>query len=119
MTLTNQDYIDLGKIWPQQSAPQWEQALAQGQLLFAARFNQRLLAAVKLQVDSSRAELTDLMVREVTRRRGVGGYLLEELPRLLPQITQWRLAASGLDEDSLTPFMLACGFHYREGYWQK
>lgn len=122
ITLTNQDYIDLAKIWPRQVNAQWDNWLDQGNLLFAARFNQRLLAAVKVQLTGEHAELRDLMVREITRRRGVGLYLLEDLQRQLPQVAQWRLADNQPDEqddDTLTPFMLACGFHRRDGHWQK
>ena len=43
-------------------------------MLFAARFNERLLGAVKIALQDDRAELQDLLVREVTRRRGVGLY---------------------------------------------
>ena len=37
------------------------------QVLFAARFNERLLGAVKIALQDDRAELQDLLVREVTR----------------------------------------------------
>lgn len=72
--LSPQDLIDLGKIWPHQQPEQWQSWLSDGKVLFAARFNERLLGAVKIALQDDRAELQDLLVREVTRRRGVGLY---------------------------------------------
>lgn len=41
--LSPQDLIDLGKIWPHQQPEQWQSWLSDGKVLFAARFNERLL----------------------------------------------------------------------------
>ncbi|WP_182090628.1 aspartate 1-decarboxylase autocleavage activator PanM, partial [Serratia sp. ME43] len=46
--LSPQDLIDLGKIWPHQQPEQWQSWLSGGKALFAARFNERLLGAVKI-----------------------------------------------------------------------
>ena len=71
--LSPQDLIDLGKIWPHQQPEQWQSWLSDGKVLFAARFNERLLGAVKIALQDDRAELQDLLVREVTppRRRSL------------------------------------------------
>ncbi|VTR25670.1 Acetyltransferase, GNAT family [Serratia fonticola] len=71
-SLSPQDLIDLGKIWPHQQPEQWLSWLEEGKALFAARFNERLLGAVKIEIAGQSAQLHDLLVREVTRRRGVG-----------------------------------------------
>jgi GNAT superfamily N-acetyltransferase len=40
-------------------------------------------------------ELSALCVREVTRRRGVGQYLVEEVLKDNPEIGSWRIADAG------------------------
>ncbi len=42
-------------------------------------FNQRLLAAVRVTLSGTEGALDSLRVREVTRRLGVGQYLLEDV----------------------------------------
>ncbi|PLR43264.1 aspartate 1-decarboxylase autocleavage activator PanM [Chimaeribacter arupi] len=113
--LNQQDVIDLEKIWPQQAfAPG---PLAGSGLLFAARFNARLLAAVNVEVTGATAVMTGFTVREVTRRRGVGRYLLEETMRQVPGMRRWRLEGDA-DDAALQAFMLACGFRAVAGYWE-
>lgn len=92
--LSHQDLIDLAKIWPNQQASDWQGWIDAGQPLFAARFNERLLGAVKVRVQDEQAELQDLQVRAVTRRRGVGLYLIEEMLHQLPAIQHWQLSYS-------------------------
>ena len=90
--------------------------------LFAARFNERLLGAVKLELDGERAQLQDLLVREVTRRRGVGLYLVQDVQRQLPQITHWQLSTAGLtprERGEVDNFMRACGFTQQGELWQR
>lgn len=67
-----QDKIDLAKIWPHQNIELLEEGLTLDRRLFTARFNDRLLGGVLVEIEGEYAELSDLMVREVTRRRGVG-----------------------------------------------
>lgn len=122
ITLTHQDVIDLAKIWPDQQPAVWQQWLTEGKPLFAARFNDRLLGAVKVAVDNQQAELQDLCVREVTRRRGVGLYLIEETLRQLPAIQHWHLKNGGGTADEHTQmngFMQACGFRHDAQGWQR
>ena len=75
---SDQDRIDLGKIWPSQDLSTL--TLDENHRLYAARFNERLLGAVRVTLRGVEGELSDLCVREVTRRRGVGQYLVEERP---------------------------------------
>jgi GNAT superfamily N-acetyltransferase len=117
--LSRQDLIDLGKIWPEQSTEQWLSWLSTtDHLLFAACFNERLLAAVKVSLSQQQGQLSDLMVRELTRRRGVGSYLLSEVQQQLPDVLSWHMEAVGNDP-VLHDFMLACGFQLNVNEWLK
>ncbi len=121
-SLSPQDLIDLGKIWPHQQPAQWQTWLEDGKALFAARFNERLLGAVKIELRGDTAQLHDLMVREVTRRRGVGLYLVQDAQRQLPQVPHWRLSTAGLaprERGEVENFMRACGFLAQGDLWQK
>lgn len=116
-SLSAQDLIDLAKIWPEQTESDWQASLQNDRALFAAVFNERILGAVKITLDGNQAELRDLLVREVTRRRGVGLYLLEDLQAQLPQVKSWTMKA---DDDAVTPaFMQACGFSLDGNIWTK
>ncbi|KGM28172.1 acetyltransferase [Photorhabdus luminescens] len=113
--LSTQDTIDLKKIWPQQTPEQWQIYLKNGNKLFAARFNDRLLAAVKVTFNDQSGLLKDLCVREITRRRGVGLYLINEIKAQHPTVNQWKLNLekfSNANEPALKGFMSACGFYY-------
>ncbi|CAQ85812.1 MULTISPECIES: aspartate 1-decarboxylase autocleavage activator PanM [Photorhabdus] len=113
--LSAQDRVDLEKIWPQQTPEQWQICLRNGNELFAARFNGRLLAAVKITLSHQFGLLEDLCVREITRRRGVGLYLINEIRARHPTVKQWRFSLGGFpdaNEPALQGFMSACGFHY-------
>lgn len=120
--LTNQDVIDLAKIWPEQQQASWLQWINDGNPLFAARFNERLLGAVKIRVDDQQAEIEDLCVREVTRRRGVGLYLIEETLRQLAQVKHWQLKddqVTASNRETVDSFMHACGFSRNAQGWQR
>lgn len=121
-TLTHQDLTDLAKIWPEQQHTVWQQWINDGKPLFAARFNERLLGAVKVSVDGQQAELQDLYVREVTRRRGVGLYLIEETLRQLAQVKHWQLKddqVATANREAVDGFMRACGFSHGTHSWQR
>ena len=65
-------------------------------------------------------ELSALCVREVTRRRGVGQYLVEEVLRDNPEISSWRIAdADAEDRGVMAAFMQALGFNAQTGGWVK
>ena len=116
--LSEQDRIDLGKIWPQCDAAALH--LDDEHRLYAARFNERLLGAVRVTLEGDRARLDDLCVREVTRRRGVGQYLLEETLGDNPDISRWRMADSGIEDRAVADaFMRALGFSAAGNGWEK
>lgn len=97
--LSEQDRIDLDKIWQDrryQSALKNEINDQNG--LFVARFNERLLAACWVKLSDNKALITDFMVREVTRRRGVGHYLLTQCLAAYPNITHWQATSLTTEE---------------------
>ncbi|ACY86153.1 aspartate 1-decarboxylase autocleavage activator PanM [Edwardsiella piscicida] len=121
-TLNAADLGDLQKIWPQQTPQMWQRGLDSGDALFVARFNDRLLAAVKVTQDNGIATLRDLMVRQVTRRRGVGLYLVEDTLRQLPNIHAWQLPLGDIPPAQhavMDGFMRACGFSRRAEGWRR
>jgi GNAT superfamily N-acetyltransferase len=122
-SLSQQDELDLAKIWPQQTVAQWRAWLdAPENRIFAARFNDRLLAAVKVSVTGENAHLNDFNVRELTRRRGVGLYLLEDTLRQMPDVTCWQVSDDGVDAGQRTAwglFLQAVGFVPNAWGWEK
>ncbi|MFG1174813.1 aspartate 1-decarboxylase autocleavage activator PanM [Erwiniaceae bacterium CAU 1747] len=115
-----QDHRDLQKIWPQANSHELAQLLDEQHQLYVARFNDRLLAAVKLVISGDEGRLSQLVVRDVTRRRGVGLYLLEDTLTQNPQIARWTMASDGTSEAAIvTSFMQAGGFTARGNEWVK
>lgn len=89
--LSAQDRIDLSKIWQNKYTPSALSAsISDKNLLFVARFNERLLAACRVTLSKESALITEFMVREVTRRRGVGHYLLTQCLKAYPHILHWQ-----------------------------
>ncbi|ELE1986637.1 aspartate 1-decarboxylase autocleavage activator PanM [Escherichia coli] len=85
---SDQDRIDLQKIWPEYSPSSLQ--VDDNHRIYAARFNERLLAAVRVTLSGTEGALDSLRVREVTRHRGV-----------------------------MTAFMQALGFTAQQGGWEK
>lgn len=113
-----QDRLDLVKIWPDVNPDSLEQSLDEQHQLYAAKFNERLLAAVKVTMSGTGAELQDFQVREVTRRRGVGAWLLEEVLAQNPAITQWWLADKQVEDRAvMSAFMQHAGFIAQVDGW--
>lgn len=117
-TLSAQDYVDLGKIWPEYSPSSLR--VDDTHRLYAARFNERLLGAVRMTLSGTEGALDSLRVREVTRRRGVGQYLVEEVVRDNPDIASWWMADVGVeDRGVMAAFMQALGFIAQANGWEK
>lgn len=115
---SDQDHIDLAKIWPSQDLAAL--TLDDRQRIYAARFNERLLGAVRVTLSGVAGELSALCVREVTRRRGVGQYLVEEVLRDNPEISRWRVEDAGVeDRGVMAAFMHTLGFSAQTGGWEK
>lgn len=113
-----QDRIDLGKIWPEYSASSL--TLDETHRIYAARFNERLLGAVRVTLGTTQGALDSLRIRDVTRRRGVGQYLVEEVLRDNPNVVSWWMADVGVENrDVMAAFMQALGFTAQENGWEK
>ena len=113
-----QDLIDLGKIWPEYSASSL--SVDDTPRIYAARFNERLLGAVRVTLSGTQGALDSLRVREITRRRGVGQYLVEEVIRNNPGVSAWWMADVGVEERGvMAAFMQALGFTAQADGWEK
>ena len=110
-TFSEQDYLDLGKIWPEYPADSLR--VDETHRIYAARFNDRLLGAVRVLLNGTEGTMDSLRVREVTRRRGVGHYLIEEAIRDNPSITAVE------DRNVMNAFMAALGFTAQQDSWVK
>lgn len=115
---SDQDLIDLGKIWPEYSASSL--SVDETHRIYAARFNERLLGAVRVTLSGTQGALDSLRVRDITRRRGVGQYLIEEVIRENPDVSSWWMADVGVEDRSvMAAFMQVLGFTARENGWEK
>lgn len=115
---SDQDLIDLGKIWPEYSASSL--SVDETHRIYAACFNERLLGAVRVTLSGTQGALDSLRVRDITRRRGVGQYLIEEVIRENPDVSSWWMADVGVEDRSvMAAFMQALGFTAQENGWEK
>lgn len=115
---SDQDQIDLGKIWPEYSASSL--SVDETHRIYAARFNERLLGAVRVTLSGTQGALDSLRVRDITRRRGVGQYLIEEVIRENSDVSSWWMADVGVEDRSvMAEFMQALGFTAQENGWEK
>ncbi|MEG1249236.1 MAG: aspartate 1-decarboxylase autocleavage activator PanM [Citrobacter sp.] len=113
-----QDKIDLGKIWPEYSASSL--SVDETHRIYAARFNERLLGAVRVTLSGTQGALDSLRVREITRRRGVGQYLIEEVIRENPGVGSWWMADVGVEDPGvMAGFMQTLGFTPQNNGWEK
>jgi len=113
-----QDKIDLGKIWPENTAMLFD--ISENKRLYVAKFNDRLLGAVQVTLNGTQGILTALSVREITRRRGVGQYLVEEVVRDNPEITHWTISANGVENRTvMQAFAVTLGFQSQGQDWEK
>ncbi|MDW2643058.1 aspartate 1-decarboxylase autocleavage activator PanM [Citrobacter sp. HN-141] len=113
-----QDLLDLGKIWPEYSASSL--SVDETHRIYAARFNERLLGAVRVTLSGTQGALDSLRVRDITRRRGVGQYLVEETLRENPDVSSWWMADVGVEDRSvMAAFMQALGFTAQADGWEK
>ncbi|QNQ22249.1 aspartate 1-decarboxylase autocleavage activator PanM [Kosakonia sp. SMBL-WEM22] len=117
-SFSEQDQIDLAKIWPEYSPAALD--IDDTHRIYAARFNDRLLAAVRVTLRGTEGALDSLRVRDVTRRRGVGQYLVEEVIRDNPAMTSWWIADTGVEDRAvMAAFAQALGFTAQQDGWEK
>ena len=84
--------IDLQKIYADYlpAASLTEKAISEtlqetGTRVYATMFNERHIGAVKVNISGSKATLSQLTIRDLTRRRGVGKNLLVQIEKSLIQ----------------------------------
>jgi hypothetical protein len=107
VTFSDQDHIDLGKIWPEYSPSSLR--VDETHRIYAARFNERLLAAVRVTLSGTEGALDSLRQ-----------YLIEEVIRENPSVTSWWMADVGVeDRGVMAAFMQALGFTAQESGWEK
>jgi len=115
---SDQDHIDLNKIWPEYSPSSL--TVDETHRIYAARFNERLLGAVRVTLSGTQGALDSLRVREVTRRRGVGQYLIEEVMRDNPSVASWWMADIGVEDRGVSSaVMQALVFAAQSNGWEK
>ena len=113
-----QDLTDLGKIWPEYSSNTLK--VDETHRIYAARFNDRLLGAVRVTLSGAQGAMDSLRVRDVTRRRGVGQYLIEDVMRENPAVRHWWISDVGVeDRGVMAAFMQALGFSAQTDGWHK
>ena len=117
-SFSDQDHIDLAKVWPEYSPASLQ--VDETHRIYAARFNERLLGAVRVTLRGTQGALDSLRVRDVTRRRGVGKYLLDEVIVDNPNITTWWITEAGVeDRNIMAAFAQAMGFTAQNDGWVK
>ncbi len=107
---------DLNKIFSPEQLQQLLDAVTAGGCLLTARFNERELAGALLEVDAPQAQLSLLQVREVTRRRGVGRFLVAEAAQMAAASGATALQLVGVAGAPAEAFALACGCQ-PPAYW--
>lgn len=101
---------DLAKIFTSDQLQPLQAAVAAGDWLLTARFNDRDLAAALLRVQGEQAVLCQLQVREITRRRGIGRFVLDEAQQLAAAAGAAELQLLGVTASEAQAFAQACGF---------
>lgn len=78
------------------------------------------MGAVRVTLSGTQGALDSLRVREITRRRGVGQYLVEEVIRDNPNVSSWWMADVGVEDRSvMAAFMQVLGFTAQHDGWEK
>lgn len=126
-TVNSQLLIDLKKIY----TPAWSDTqltdealnalITQNQpSLYVAMFNQRHIAAAQLTIEANQARVNNFVVRDLTRRRGVGKYLLAQLEATAQQQGAAEISVILSEtEQAFSGFLVAMGYQQQEGKWCK
>ena len=126
-TVNSQLLIDLKKIY----TPAWSDTqltdealnalITQNQpSLYVAMFNQRHIAAAQLTIEANQARVNNFVVRDLTRRRGVGKYLLAQLEATAQQQGAAEISVILIEtEQAFSGFLVAMGYQQQEGKWCK
>lgn len=84
-------------------------------LIFVTLFNARHLGAVQVSIQQNRAQLIHFCVRDITRRRGVGKNLLNQVEKQLKErgVSEVQLTLNDIrtdEQQGLKIFMETCGY---------
>lgn len=75
---------------------------------------------MRVTLRGTEGAMDSLRVREVTRRRGVGHYLIEETIRDNPSMTEWWVMDIGVEDyNVMNAFMQTLGFAAQQDGWVK
>ncbi len=120
----DQDLQDLISIYQDYPTPvaddieTWiQESLIEGNLLFAGRFNGRLLSALWGTVTTQGLELHHLCVRQLTRRRSVASQLLTLLTKHADQQKLSLLIQHQPELDPLAKHLATLGFNNTNNHW--
>jgi GNAT superfamily N-acetyltransferase len=102
--------IDLAKIFTSDQLTQLQAAVTAGACLLTARFNDRELAGALLILAGEQAQLSQLQVREITQRRGVGRFVVDEAAKIAADGGALSLQLVGVESAQAQAFAQACGF---------
>ena len=106
-----QDLVKLPLPVTEQELPAW---LAKADSVWVATFNQKTIGLLMMDESQTGHSLTYFGVREATRRRGVGSYLLQQALQSLPSSSLVSEAQSqNLSSTALTEwqsFLVRCGW---------
>ena len=92
--------------------------------LFMTMFNERHIGAVKVVTEAKKAVLSQLCIREITRRRGIGKNLLKQVETQLVSeaINEVEYSLEEVNENELTimqTFLQECGYTIKENIASK
>ena len=111
----------LSKIFPEEPDIQnvWRDTIVQGSKIWVAMFNGRYLAAAIMgPVNQGTVEISVIMVREVTRKRGVGRFLLEQMEQNAQEAKAKEICILASSEDA-QQFLNHCGYQEQMQIFRK
>ncbi|RJG51592.1 aspartate 1-decarboxylase autocleavage activator PanM [Motilimonas pumila] len=111
--------IDLTKIYNISLVQAQDLVEDANQALFVAMFNDRHIAACKIKKSGATAQLVDFTVRDLTRRRGVGKFLLSQLEQTLAAEGIRQVELTDPNQASIAAFAAAMGYTFDQHVWTK
>lgn len=98
--------------------PNWPQLLGANKLLISGHFNGAIIAIAQLDTSANpEAKISNITVRDITRRRGVCRQLITLLQKQLPQ--EFHSISTDLKEHpELEAFFSSMGFTPKGNIWQ-
>ncbi|GGB07284.1 acetyl-CoA sensor PanZ family protein [Agarivorans gilvus] len=104
---------DLSKIAPSVNEQQWQQWQQAGQLYYCV-FNQRVVAYCVVESHFPQLTIRRFAVRDITRRRGIGLYMFQQLLQLSAQRQLSRLAFPASNQAATLSFYNHLGLNNQQ-----